>query len=273
MNDFGTAVAELPSETEAVTPQAVSTGLEVIQRGKQIKPRRTLIYGVHGVGKSTLASNAARPIFIPTEEGCNDIDCDSFPLSESWGQFDAHLQSLATNDHDYRTIVIDSIDWLEKLIWKAVCEDKGVSQVDEIGYGKGYNAAADWWQQTIKALNYLRNEKGMFCVLLAHAKIEKFENPEDENYNRYTLALHKIASAMLQEWCDEVFFANYKVYTKSSDEGFGKTATKAIGGDERVLRTREKPFCDAKNRLNMPDEIAMCWSEYEQFFPSNEGVK
>lgn len=268
MVDVATAVLDIPDgkPAEALANDAPS-GLSVISTGRVIKPRRVLIHGVHGVGKTTFAASAPSPIFLPTEEGANDIDCAKFPLATSWGQFEGYLKVLAAEKHSYKTVVVDSLDWLERLIWKAVCEDKAVSNIEDISYGKGYVAASDWWSQLIKALTYLRSS-GMTVALLAHTKIERFENPEDENYNRYTLTLHKTASAMIQEWCDEVFFANYKVYTKSTEEGFGKTSTKAIGGDERILRTQEKPYCQAKNRLGMPGEIPLSWAEYAKFIPN-----
>lgn len=267
MVDVATAVLDIPAGQPAdVAVNDGPSGLSVISSGKIVKPRRALFYGVHGIGKTTLAASAPAPIFLPTEEGANDIDCDKFPLSQSWEQFEGYLKALATESHRYETVVVDSLDWLERLIWKAVCQSKSVETIEDISYGKGYVSASEWWSQLLKALTYLRS-KGMTVVLLAHAKIERFENPEDENYNRYTLSLHKTAAAMVQEWCDEVLFANYKVYTKSSEEGFGKTTTKAIGGDERILRTQEKPFCQAKNRLGMPGEIPLKWSEYSKYFP------
>jgi len=264
MNNVATAVMDIPDTAPVVAPPA--NGLSQITTGRIKKPRRTLIYGVHGIGKSTWAATADHPIFLPTEEGVNDIECAKFPLASSWDQVEANLQSLATQDHAYKTLVVDSLDWLERLIWKAVCDEKGVQSIDDIGYGKGYNAASDWWAKLLRALTYLRDVKGMGIILIAHSKVEKFENPEGENYSQHMLALHKIASAMLQEWCDEVLFASYKVYTKTTEEGFGKTSVKAIGGNERILRTQEKPFCKAKNRLSMPEEIALSWPAYADYF-------
>lgn len=264
MNDLATPVMELSDVAVAPTPPR---GLSNVTTGKIIRPRRVLTYGVHGIGKSTWAAGASKPIFLPTEEGVNDIDCAKFPQATSWDQFEGYLQELAGADHEYKTLVVDSLDWLERLIWSAVCAEKAVSTIEDIGYGKGYVAASDWWARFLRALTYLRDKKHMTIVLLAHAKIERFENPEDENYNRYTLALHKAAAAMLQEWCDEVLFANYKVYTKTAEEGFGRTSTKGIGGSERILRTQEKPFCQAKNRLDMPEEIPLSWPKYAEFFP------
>lgn len=55
--------------------------LSLIQSGRKFAPRRVLLYGTHGVGKSSFGARAERPIFIPTEDGLNEIDCEKFPLA------------------------------------------------------------------------------------------------------------------------------------------------------------------------------------------------
>lgn len=267
--------AELAAEGADPEPDRVLTpvsakklgGLGKINKGKVKKPRRIILYGVDGIGKSTLASHAPKAIFVPTEDGLGNIDCESFPHAHSWREVKSHLTTLCNEKHKYKTVVVDSLDWLERLIWTEVCDDRGVSSIDEIGYGKGYGAAIQIWEDLLKALNYLRNNRGMGVILIAHAKVVKFENPEGENYDQYALALHKLAAPILREWADEVLFASYKVYTTTKEGDFGKEETKAIGGDERILRTREKPFCYAKNRMDLPDEIPMTWKDYVSRMP------
>lgn len=239
--------------------------LKTIQTGKVIAPRRTLIYGVHGVGKSTFGAMADAPIFIQTEDGLADIDCAKFPVAENYAAVTASLAALYTEDHDYRTIVIDSLDWLERLIWADVCAKRGVQSIEDIGYAKGYVFALTQWREVLAGLDALRNERGMSTILVAHAHIEKFANPETETYDRYSPRLHRLASAMVQEWADEVFFAGYRVHTKTSDEGFNRKRTVAVGAGERILRTTERPAHVAKNRLNLPDEIPLDYRAYAAF--------
>src|SRR5690606_24699815 len=123
-------------------------------------------------------------------------------------------------EHEYRTVVIDSLDWLERLIWAEVCADQGVDNTEKIGYAKGCTFAIDKWRAVLGALDALRSDRSMTVVLIAHAKIEKYENPETVPYDRYSPRLHKLASALVQEWCDEVLFATYKVHTIKVAEGF-----------------------------------------------------
>lgn len=238
------------------------SALAHIQRGRTPMPRRVMLYGVHGVGKSTFGAMAETPIFITTEEGTNDIDCDRFPLASRYVDVVGSLSSLYSEDHSYRTVVVDSLDWLERLIWLDVCAKRGVETIEDIGYAKGYVFALTQWREVLAGLDALRTDRGMQVILIAHAAIEKFANPETDTYDRYVPRLQKQASALIQEWCDEVLFAAYRVLTKSKDEGFNRKRVQGVGSGERVLKTTERPAHVAKNRLNLPDELPLDFRVY-----------
>ena len=240
--------------------------LQQVQSGRRPAPRRVMLYGTHGIGKSTFGAMAPRPIFIQTEDGLGEIDCDRFPLTQSFDEAMQALSELYTAEHDYRTAVVDSLDWLERLIHAEVCRQRSVKNIDDIGYSKGYSFALTQWREFLIGLDALRGGRGMTIVLLAHARIERFENPETETYDRYVPRLHKLASGLIQEWCDEVLFATYKVHTKQTDEGFDRTRTRGIGTGDRIMRTTERPAHVAKNRLNMPEELPLDWNEYARSF-------
>jgi len=239
--------------------------LEQVMSGKTPAPRRVMLYGVQGVGKSTWAACAPKPIFLQTEDGLGEIDCDKLPLSTTYDGSMKALSALYTESHSYQTVVIDSLDWLERLIWAEVCRKRNVESIEDIGYAKGYIFALTQWREFLEGLSALRNDKGMAVVLIAHARIERFENPETESYDRYVPRLHKLAAAVVQEWCDEVFFASYKVYTKQTEEGFNRKRAQGIGTGERIIRTQERPAHVAKNRLNLPEELPLDWNTYAQY--------
>jgi hypothetical protein len=242
--------------------------LEQVTTGKRVAPRRIMVYGLAGIGKTTFASRADRSIFIPTEDGTNDIDCARFPRCETYAQFVDCLASLYTEPHDYRTAVVDSLDWLERLIWQDVCRLRRVETIEDIDYQKGYVFALAQWREVLTGLDALRSQRQMTIILLAHSKIEKFADPHTDTYDRYAPRLHRLASALVQEWCDEVLFATTKVYTRQTDEGFGRKKAKAIGDGERVLRTTARPAHEAKNRLALPDELPLDWREFAKFLPT-----
>jgi hypothetical protein len=241
------------------------TVLQRILRGVRRLPPRLLIYGTEGVGKSSTAADAPRPIFVPTEDGLGQIDCHAFPLATRFEDVISAMSVLATEEQEYQTVVIDTLDWLERLIWAKVCEDRGVKNIEDIGYQKGYVFALDFWRQVVDALDRLRTERGMCVVLLAHCKIEKFEDPESPAYDRYSPRLHKHANALVTEWVDAVLFATRKIVTRTEDQGFGQKRTIASGntrdGGERILRCIGSPACVAKNRYNLPAELPLSWNE------------
>ena len=241
--------------------------LQQVERGKRPRPPRILCYGTEGIGKSTLASQAPRPVFVQTEDGLGQIDCDKFPLATSFDQVQAALAELHAEEHPYETVVVDSLDWLEQLVWDAVCRDYGARSIEKVdgGYGKGYVHALSYWRRFVDRLVALHTHRQMAVILIAHAKVEKFEDPEAAAYDRYSPRLHKHAAALLTEWCDAVLFATRRFRTRSEDAGFGRQRTTAqpigAGGGERILRCVGGPSCIAKNRYNLPAEIKLEWSE------------
>ena len=127
--------------------------LSDIESGRQSKPRRMLLYGPHGLGKSSFGAMASSPVFIPTEDGLSDIDCHAFPLCQSYAEFQQRLQELASDEHEFRTVVIDTLDWLERLIHAQVCVDRGVENIEDIGYAKGYTFALTYWREVLVDLS------------------------------------------------------------------------------------------------------------------------
>lgn len=242
-----------------------------ILTGRQNTARRTMLYGVHGVGKSTWASKAPSPIILNLEDGVADIDCAKTEMIHTLDDFMATLRWLYSEKHSFQTVVIDTLDWLESLIHKEIAKKANKPSIADIGYGAGYKQALSEWDRVMDALDWLRKEKGMGLIALAHAQIKRFDSPESESYDRYQPALHELASAMWQEWCDEVLFASYKVFTRKEDQGFNKERAIAAGNGERYLRTQESAAVIAKNRLSMPPEIPFEWSAYAAYFSKPSG--
>ncbi len=239
--------------------------LKEVHSGRRHTPPRLLIYGTEGIGKSTTASQAPAPIFIPTEDGLDQIECDSFPLARTFADVSNALAALIHEKHDYQTVVVDSMDWLERLIWDALCEQYGVSSIEKVdgGYARGYTHALTQWRQILNDLDVLRSRRGMCVIVLAHAKVETFADPEHTAYDRYSPRLHKHANALVTEWADGVLFATRKIITKTEDAGFDRERTTASGlgkdGGERVLRCVGSPACVAKNRYSLPAELPLSW--------------
>lgn len=221
-------------------------------------PPRVVVHGDGGVGKSTFAAGAYKPVFLPFEDGLSGLEVDAFPLLRSYQDAIDALASLASGDHDYGTAVVDSLDWFEPLVWEKVSKDHGKKSIEEIPYGKGYAEALPLWRTFLDGLNHLRETRGMAVILIAHSQIKRFEAPDSEPFDRYEIKLHKGASAMVREWADVIGFAHHETAIKKDSNGF-TTRARGVGTGRRLLRVAETPACVAKNRYSLPDVIPLTW--------------
>lgn len=221
-------------------------------------PPRIVVHGVQGVGKSTFAANAYKPIFLPFEDGLTGIETDAFPLLTSFEQALQALDSLATEQHEFGTVVIDSLDWLEPLIWNKVARDAGKDSIEAIPYGKGYIEATAYWRQVLDRLGKLR-ERGMATILIAHTEVKRFDAPDMDAFDRYVLKLHRSAAALVVEWADVVGLAQVETAIKKEAQGF-QNRVRGVATGRRVLRVNEAPAYIAKNRFSLPDPLPLDWS-------------
>lgn len=239
--------------------------LASIQKGEAHKPPRILIHGVEKIGKTTIAANAPAPIFIQTEDGADEIGIDRFPLAKSYEEVMEAMSSLL-GEHSYQTLVIDSLDWLEPLVWNHTCEANKWESIETPGYGKGYVEAMTYWQYFFDLLDQLR-EKGMTIIMISHSEITRFDDPNSDSYSRYELKLQKRVAGKLKEFCDLIGFANQRMVTMKEDVGFNQKRNRGVGTGERILFTEARPSYVAGNRYSMPAELPLNWDSVAKNIP------
>ena len=239
-----------------------------IRKKTKLKPPKIVLYGGAGIGKTSFASGMNAPIFALTEDGMGKIQCDHFPVAKDYDTFVNNLKTLLENETSYRTLAVDSLDWLEPLIWEKVCQEHGKKSIEEFGYGRGYVEALKQWREYIDILNRLRDEKSMTIIQIAHNQIKRFESPEIEAYDRHELKLHRKAGDLILEHSDCCFFANFKLGTVKTQGKGGQTNTKAVQGD-RVIYTQAKPAFLAKNRYGLPEEMPFDWDSIREAIIKN----
>jgi len=230
--------------------------LSAVRRGRLDRPIRILLYGQPGVGKSTFAAGAPSPIFLGGEDGTEQLDVARFPEPQCWQDVLDGIGLLTTEQHDYRTLVVDTLDWLEPLVFAHVCAAAKKPDIEAFGYGKGYVAALDAWRVMLAALDRLRGT-GVHLVLLAHAQVRTFRNPTAEDFDRYELKLNAKAAGLLTEWPDAVLFAQYEDLTHKQND-----RAKAITTGARYLHTEHRPAWVAKNRYDLPPKLPLDWASF-----------
>lgn len=248
----------------------MSFNLSSIQTSTADRPPRIILCGVPKIGKSTFAAGADAPIFLPIrgEEGIDDLAVPHFPSISTFDELMEALGTLASDNHEFKTVAIDSISTLQPIIWDAVCrKEGGVANIEKVdgGFGKGYIRALDFWREVRDALDYLRAEKGMTVILIGHVIVKTFSDPTGESYDQYQLDLQAKASEMLTRWCDAILFANSKALVRTEKEGQTKSTKKATIREERCLFTQKRPAHPGGGRGvygRLPYELPLDWAAF-----------
>ncbi len=243
----------------AKTPNRMT--LDKIHRGKRVAPDRILLVGVEGIGKSTFGASAPSPIFIAAEDGVRHLDVASFPEPKSYRDVLDALTTLGTTDHEFKTLVVDTLDWLEPLIGDEVCKRNGWADLETPGYGKGHVAAAAEWRKFLQTLDRLRAAKGMEIILLAHSTMRSVPNPTGPDYSRYEGKLNKNAMALVKEWTDVNLFAIHEEFVQ---KGKGDLRAKVTASGRRIIHTERSAGFDAKNRYGLPPVLPLDYAAFAE---------
>jgi len=241
--------------------------MQVISGKIQNKAKKVVLYGPEGVGKSSLAAEFPKPIFIDTEGSTSALNVDRLPKPSSWEMLNQQADWVKQQGNQFGTLVIDTIDWAEMLCVQSVCAQHDKKGIEAFGYGQGYIYVAEALGRFLNKLSDLV-EAGINVVLTAHSQIVKFEQPDEMGaYDRYQLKLGKKTSSqtapLVKEWADMVLFLNYKTFSVAADEKGKKH--KAQGGVRTIYATHH-PAWDAKNRHGLPDEFPMQYGQIAHLF-------
>lgn len=232
-----------------------------ITSGKIPHARKVLVYGPEGVGKSTFASQFPDPLFIDTEGSTRNLDVKRMPTPTSWPMLIDEVMAVA-QERPCKTLVIDTLDWAERMCSQDLCQSKGWNGIEDAGYGKGYTYLAERFGQLMNRLEDVV-QAGINVVVAAHARITKFEQPDEMGtYDRWELKLEKKTAPMAKEWADMILFANYQTIVIKSKDG----KNKGQGGQKRVMYTTHTATWDAKNRDNLPDKLDFDFNQIAHLF-------
>lgn len=246
--------------------------LSKIESGQKKKPLNIIVYGPEGVGKSTFASQTSDPVFLGAEEN-DELSVHRFPICKTWEEFVAGIDALYDEKHDFKTLVIDTLDSVEILLHRYILKNEPTDIMAKAcgGYGAAYQKSTSEFVEVRRKLGKLRDERGMNIVILAHAQRVRSFNPEiniDVEY--YEMKLHKSALPIFKDWVSAILFANFEVHSTKKDN-----REIAIGVGDRKMYTERRPGFEAKNRFNLPKIMKFDFNEFRQHVINfyNEGEK
>ena len=231
--------------------------LDRIQSGIKPRPMRTLFYGVEGIGKSTLASQYPSPMTIAAEDGVSHLDTSSMVPTDYQDMM--QMFGWLYNDyasHGFKTINIDTAGWAEQMCAKEVCRANNVNSLEDIGYGGWKRLWSDKFNELMTAASALYG-RGMHVNFVAHASVNRFNNPEGEDYDRYVVQMGMQANAeKIKQWCDNVCFMNFDIIPAEKKQGMS-TQVKGQSFNRRLLYCQRSAAYDAKTRFGLPAMIEL----------------
>lgn len=232
-----------------------------ITKGKIVRAQKVVIYGPEGIGKSSLAAQFPDPVIIDTEGGTAHMDVRRIDKPQTWEELLSIVKEVAATPGICKTLVIDTADWAEQLITTYLCNKYKQNSIESFGYGKGYTYMAEEFSRLLSACD-LVIAAGVHVVITAHAKMRKFEQPDEMGaYDRWEMKLSKQTAPLLKEWCDILLFCNYQTFVVTSEND-----TKKAQGGKRVMYTSHHPAWDAKSRIALPDILDLDYKNIAHAF-------
>ncbi len=241
--------------------------LSSISKTKRMRAPKIVVAGPGKIGKTTFAASAPNAVGILTEDGADAVDAQAFPLASSLTEVYQAMTTLLKEKHDFQTVFLDSLDWLEPLVQQHVCDVNKWASIEAPGYGKGYIAAAEEWRTLLNGFEALRQQRNMAVILIAHDKIKHFESPLHDGYDQYVLKLNDRASALVMEWADVIGWANYQITTVESDAGYGSKEVKARTTGKRILHVEPHPAHMGGNRFGLKN-MPLAWGSFAEALAS-----
>lgn len=256
-------------------PQAKKRmSVAAVTKGIRVQGRRFAFYGPEGVGKTTFASGADRPVFFDLEIGSDWFPNiprmpgrDELGRDVTFNDVIDGVESLIYDDHDYRTAVFDTADKLEAMIFQHINANKvdkhgnRMESIEDWGYGKGYQFALDKWRDFVERyIEDLRVKRGMDIVFLGHSIVKTFKNPAGDDFDRYQMRLQDKAASFIKEYCDVVGFMQFETVVKCDD----KKRSRGSDTGARILHLKREAAWDAKTRFPAPKHLPLQWADFIQ---------
>lgn len=238
---------------------------DILTSPNETRPLIATIIGSGGIGKTTFASTFPKPVIIRVEDGAMVLrgrnDVAMLPLIRTSKDVFNQIEMLATEDHSFETLIIDSITQLNVLIESEIlASDPKAKSINSAlgGYGSGHSAVSEIHRKIRDWCGMLSTDRNMNIIFIGHMDTETIELPESDMFMRYTLRMNKKSISHYSDNVDVVGHLKLRTFTKG---GSDDKVAKAISDGTRILTTYATANSISKNRLGISEDITILKGE------------
>lgn len=230
----------------------MAINLAELNKAKQ-HPPIIVLHGHEGTGKSTTANGFPNAFWLNLENSTYDFEPYQVQVPANYGALMEMLEALQEQEHDFKTLIIDTLDKLEIMMTASVCNANGWNSISDPDWGKGYSARTTEFQKFWSIIKDLNTRRNMVIVLIAHSVVVPVTDPILPSYDKHTLNIYKTENAFVRREADLIGYCMIEAFTTT--DGTRNLATTA---GERQIRTHPNPAYDAKTRRSdMPEILPM----------------
>jgi hypothetical protein len=216
-----------------------------------------LLYGPSKIGKSTWCSQAENAVFLATEPGLNSLEVFQVPIRD-WDELLKACADLAEGKHEFRTIVVDTLDNLHRMCVDYVCQKNKIEHESDLPYGKAYALISNEFQRVLNKLAFL--PYGL--ILVSHSVEREFETRTGK-IMRVVPTLPEKARKMVVGLVDLILYCDLEM---NKDDN-GKQVY------QRVIRTKPSLNYDAGDRTGrLPEVLPLDFREFLKAFNGSRPV-
>jgi len=211
----------------------------------------TLIYGPPKIGKSTWCANAPKALFLSTEPGLNALEVYQMPVY-GWGDFGEACAEIAAGGHEFKTIVIDTIDNAYLFCVEYICRKHSVLHVSDLPYGKGYALVNKEFQRVLNKLALLP-----YGLILVSHSVEKDIDAKTGKQTVIVPTLPDKARKLCANLADLILYCDLELDSDNEGKPYMR----------RVVRTKPHTNYEAGDRTGkLPETLPLDFHAFEAAF-------